>query len=180
VRHVVALTAAVLLGGCADGGPGTSPEPLRLPQEFGFMAAPIPGPTFHSFDVCARGGPVRVRVVDIEAGRVQGTERVRFLVAWPRTGDQSLSGAGRLAAIEPLYEPAAGATGKVRSCADMAGPGMAIAAILPPARGHAVVVHDVVVTYTVREQRHTGTAANVRLGTCPSARAAGSTPTADC
>ena len=161
---LAALLLAVVAG-CASDLAASGAGPLQLPQHYGFMAAPMRTGSFHSFDVCAARQPIRLRVVDVRAGRLVGTSRVRFAVAWPRPG-QVLASAGRLP-LEPGYRPAAGAAGRIRACADMSGPGMAVVVVLPPARERTVVVHDVEITYRVGERQYT-TVARVRLGTCAS------------
>lgn len=164
IRAMAAVFLALSLPSC---GSGTASEagPLRLPQDYGFMAAPMATGSFHSFDVCAADRPTRVRVVNIRAGRLVGAARATFKVAWPRPA-QALAAAGGLP-LEPVYRAAGGASGLVRRCSNMAGPGMAIAVVLPPARVHAVLVRNVEVTYRVGDRQYTDVA-RVRLGTCAS------------
>lgn len=176
VAGTAAAALLLVLPGC--GGPATSAAgPLRLPQQYGFMAAPLPGGTFSAFDVCASGRARRVRLVDVEAGRVVGAEAVSFKVAWPRPG-RPLDGAGPLP-VEPGYADAVGATGVAPACGDMTARQMSLAVVLPPARDRAVVVRNVRLTYRVGQSQYTALA-RVRLGTCASDPPSRSQQPAEC
>ena len=166
-----AISATLLLASACSGEPTdsspTSSGPLRLTDgHVGSMLFPLGEPSFITVPACGLSGDLNVEIIAVSAQSVTGTDDVSFLAAWLGPGDELKIGAAGLSKLEDPFEPAAGTSGRVASCAEMPNT-LELAVVLPEATDTAVVVEGFTVTYAVGSKEYTALA-DVTYGVCAS------------